>query len=111
MNQVRKFAFAYLYRKISIEDFLDWISDATSPAINLAIESNEKALANEIYGRAAELTGGYISEDRFRMYLLDLVGNIRMITAFSDQQKFPAWETAATKASVTAPVESLAVHV
>lgn len=107
MNQVRKFALAYLDRKIGLEDFLDWLADATSPAVDLGLSAHEKALAGEIELRAAELTGGHISEERFRVLLQDLVSDTKVIY-LSSEHRMNQWGIAPSE-SVTVRLERLAV--
>ena len=101
MNQVRRYALAYLSRKISLENFLDWLADATSPALDIGLSAYDKSLAGEIELPAAELTGGHISEERFRTLLRAMVGGINVIY-FSpdDPQMNQFWRSAASE-SVT----------
>lgn len=79
MNQVRKYALAYLERKITTEDFLDWLADATSPVVEINLSQAEKTLASDIELRAAEFTGEHISEARFRVLLQELVSDTNVI--------------------------------
>ena len=72
MNQVRRYVLAYLARKITVGDFLDWLADATSPVVHLNLSQYEQSVANEIELRAAELTSGHISEERFMAFLSEI---------------------------------------
>jgi len=108
MDQVRKYALAYLSRKIDLENFLDWLADATSPVVNLGLDAQEKDLAGEIELRAAELTGGHISEDRFRVLLQALVTHTNIIFCHPNLYHSQSWQTAMTEPVKVIP-EPLAV--
>lgn len=107
MNQVRKYALAYLGRKIDLDDFLDWLADATSPAVDLGLKADEKSLAGEIELPVAELTGGHISEERFRVLLRAMVSDTNFYLS-ADLGKAQPWQAAAS-GSVTVTVEPLEV--
>lgn len=97
MNQVRKYTLAYLGRKITLEDFLDWLADATSPVVDLGLDANEKSLASEIELPAAELTGGHISEDTFRILLHALVTHTIITFYAAASYSAQSWQTATTE--------------
>lgn len=109
MNQMRKYALAYLARKINLEDFLSWLADATSPVVDLGLNPHEKSLAGEIELRAAELTGGHLSEERFRVLLNAIISDTCVTYVSADLLRSDSWETASEAVSVR--VERLAVSV
>ena len=73
MQLVRKYALAYLWREIDAEQFLDWLSDVVSPVGGVRLSPQEMVLAREVELRAAEFTGGYLSEEDFCRFLSELL--------------------------------------
>lgn len=107
MNQARKYALAYLGQKVGLEDLLDWVADATSPVVDLGLDEADKELAAELELRAAELTGGHISEGRFRSHIQEIVGDTKIVF-LSTARASRVWEVAPSRAT-TVRLEHLAV--
>ncbi len=73
MDEMRRYVFAYLGRAIDLDTFLDWFSDVVSPEGGRDLRHQFGALVGELDLRVAELTGGHITEDRFREVLSEIV--------------------------------------
>ena len=104
MNEIKRGLLAYLMGEQLFIDFEAWLSDISwDPAGRFSPEDVE--LIRDIQLRAAEFTGGYLTEAELKSELRDLVGFApRVIPILWMMENAPARHSGVVQSSTTAQV-------